>query len=91
MTAPPTDLKFCCFVTHDETGCSCAIYRSLGRRMICVSFCGTCAPKDLVTDATIAQSAWVSGEDVEVAGTVKVHTGFRNSLDSISVTDVAEC
>jgi len=57
MTAPPTDLKFCCFVTHDETGCSCAIYRSLGRRMICVSFRGTCAPKDLVTDATIAQSA----------------------------------
>ena len=31
------------------------------------------------------------GEDVEVAGTVKVHTGFRNSLDSISVTVVAEC
>jgi hypothetical protein len=30
-------------------------------------------------------------EDVEVAGTVKVHTGFRNSLDSISVTVVAEC
>ena len=84
MTAPPTDLEFCCFVTHDETGCSCAIYRSLERRMICVSFRGTCAPKDLVTDATIAQSAWVSGEDVEVAGTVKVHTGFRNSLDSIS-------
>ena len=84
MAAPPTDLEFCCFVTHDGTGCSCAIYRSLERRLICVSFRGTCAPKDLVTDATIAQSAWVSGEDVEVAGTAKVHAGFRSSLDSIS-------
>ena len=36
------------------------------------------------TNATNAQSAWVLGEEVEVAGTVKVHSSFRNSLDSIS-------
>eukprot|EP00578_Thalassiosira_sp_NH16_P021655 CAMPEP_0181086980 /NCGR_PEP_ID=MMETSP1071-20121207/6035_1 /TAXON_ID=35127 /ORGANISM="Thalassiosira sp., Strain NH16" /LENGTH=919 /DNA_ID=CAMNT_0023168851 /DNA_START=45 /DNA_END=2804 /DNA_ORIENTATION=- len=78
------DLEFCCFVTHDSTGCSCALYRSLERKLICVSFRGTCAPIDLVTDASIAQDAWVEGEDVEVDETVKVHTGFRKSLDSIS-------
>ncbi|KAL9182905.1 hypothetical protein ACHAXT_004184 [Thalassiosira profunda] len=79
-----SDLEFCCFVTHDNTGCSCAIYRSLERRLICVSFRGTCAPVDLITDASIAQDAWVEGEDVEKADTVKVHSGFRKSLQSIS-------
>jgi len=79
-----TDLEFCCFVTHDSTGCSCAIYRSLQRKLICVSFRGTCAPIDLVTDASIAQDAWVEGEDVEDNDTPKVHTGFRKSLNSIS-------
>lgn len=79
-----TDLEFCCFVTQDDTGCSCAIYRILEKRLICVSFRGTCAPIDLVTDATIAQLAWVDGEDVESSDTVKVHSGFRNSLESIS-------
>ena len=78
------DLEFCCFVTHDTTGCSCAIYRSLERRLICLSFRGTCAPIDLVTDASIAQSAWVEGENVEDPNTVKIHTGFRKSLNSIS-------
>jgi hypothetical protein len=78
------DLEFCCFVTHDTTGCSCAIYRSLERRLICLSFRGTCAPIDLVTDASITQSAWVEGENVEDPSTVKIHTGFRKSLDSIS-------
>ena len=78
------DLEFCCFVTHDNTGCSCAIYRSLERKLICVSFRGTCAPIDLVTDASIAQDAWVEGEDVEKSETAKVHTGFRKSLNSIS-------
>ena len=84
MDIPPADLEFCCFVTHDTTGCSCAIYRSLERKLIFVSFRGTCAPKDLVTDATIAQSAWVDGESVDDINTAKVHTGFRNSLNSIS-------
>lgn len=79
-----SDLEFCCFVTHDNTGCSCAIYRSLEKKLICISFRGTCAPVDLITDATITQSAWVEGEDVEKAETVKVHSGFRNSLNSIS-------
>ena len=78
------DLEFCCFVTHDSTGCSCAIYRSLERKLICVSFRGTCAPIDLVTDASIAQDAWVEGEDIEDPNTVKVHSGFRKSLNSIS-------
>ena len=32
---------------------------------------------DLVTDASIAQSAWVEGEDVEKPETAKVHSGFR--------------
>lgn len=79
-----SDLEFCCFVTHDNTGCSCAIYRSLERKLICISFRGTCAPVDLITDATIVQSAWVEGEDIEKPETIKVHTGFRNSLNSIS-------
>ncbi|KAL7540939.1 hypothetical protein ACHAXR_010488 [Thalassiosira sp. AJA248-18] len=79
-----SDLEFCCFVSHDSTGCSCAIYRSLERKLICLSFRGTCAPIDLVTDASIAQDAWVEGEDVESAETPKVHTGFRKSLNSIS-------
>jgi hypothetical protein len=78
------DLEFCCAVLHDNTGCSCAIYRSLERRLICLSFRGTCAPIDLVTDASIAQSAWVEGENVEDPNTVKIHAGFRKSLNSIS-------
>lgn len=78
------DLEFCCAVLHDDTGCSCAIYRSLEKRSISLSFRGTCAPIDLVTDASIAQSAWVEGEDVEDPNTVKIHTGFRKSLNSIS-------
>ena len=78
------DLEFCCAVLHDNTGCSCAIYRSLEKRLICLSFRGTCAPIDLVTDASIAQSAWVEGEDVDDPDTAKIHTGFRKSLNSIS-------
>jgi hypothetical protein len=78
------DFEFCCVVTHDSTGCTCAIYRSLEKRMIAVSFRGTCAPIDLVTDASIAQEAWVEGDDVEKPEAVKVHSGFRKSLNSIS-------
>ena len=85
-TAPltGTDLEFCCFVSQADTGCSCAIYRSLERKLIAVSFRGTCTPVDLVTDASIAQLAWVDGEDVESIETAKVHSGFRKSLDSIA-------
>ena len=72
-----SDLEFCCFVTHDSTGCSCAIYRSLERKLIAVSFRGTCAPVDLITDATITQVAWVEGEDVDNPDTAKIHSGFR--------------
>jgi hypothetical protein len=71
------DFEFCCVVTHDSTGCTCAVYRSLEKRLICVSFRGTCAPIDLITDASIAQEAWVEGEDAEKPETVKVHSGFR--------------
>ena len=71
------DFEFCCVVTHDSTGCTCAIYRSLEKRLICISFRGTCQPIDLVTDASITQDAWVDGEDVEKPETVKIHSGFR--------------
>ena len=79
-----SDLEFCCSVSQTSTGCSCAIYRSLEQKLIAISFRGTCTPVDLVTDASIAQLAWVDGEDPEDAATAKVHSGFRNSLDSIS-------
>jgi hypothetical protein len=71
------DLEFCFFINHDETGCSCALYRSLENRMIVVSFRGTCEPKDLLTDASLIQEAWVKGEDIEKEDAVKVHSGFR--------------
>jgi predicted lipase len=35
-------------------------------------------------DAKIAQEAWVSGEDVGAAETRKTHSGFRESLESVS-------
>lgn len=72
-----SDLEFCCFVTHDKTGCSCAIYRSLEKKMIAISFRGTCELVDLVTDASIIQEAWVEGEDVDAKDAIKVHVGFR--------------
>ena len=80
----PPDLEFCFFITHDVTGCSCAVYRSLEQRSIAVSFRGTCELIDLVTDASILQTTWVEGEDIENPDVAKVHTGFRTSMDSIS-------
>ena len=53
------------------------MYRSLEKKLIVVSFRGTCAPKDLITDATITQDAWVEGEDINDPETPKVHAGFR--------------
>ena len=50
------DFEFCCVVTHDSAGCTCAIYRSLEKCLIYASFRGTCQPIDLVTDASIAQT-----------------------------------
>lgn len=79
-----TDLEHCFFINHDETGACCAVYRSLEKKIIVISFRGTCAPKDLITDATILQDAWVEGEDVTNREIAKVHAGFRNSLNSIS-------
>jgi len=78
------DLEFCCFINHDKTGCACAIYRSLEKKMIAISFRGTCELVDLLTDASITQEAWVEGEDIEKDDAVKVHVGFRKSLNSIS-------
>lgn len=72
-----SDLEFCSFVTHDVTGCSCAIYRSLEKKLIAVSFRGTCELVDLITDASIIQETWVAGEDMEKKDAVKVHIGFR--------------
>jgi hypothetical protein len=71
------DLEFCCFVTHDETGCTCAIYRSLKKKVIALSFRGTCELVDLVTDASITQETWVEGEDIDDVDVAKVHVGFR--------------
>jgi hypothetical protein len=78
------DLEHCFFINHEETGACCALYRSLEKKLIVVSFRGTCAPIDLLTDATIAQDAWVAGEDYKDPLIAKVHNGFRDSLDSIS-------
>jgi pimeloyl-ACP methyl ester carboxylesterase len=78
------DLEHCFFINHEVTGASCALYRSLEKKMIVVSFRGTCAPIDLLTDATVVQDAWVEGEDVKEQLAAKVHQGFRTSLDSIS-------
>ena len=71
------DLEFCCFVTHEETGCTCAIYRSLEKKLIALSFRGTCELVDLITDASISQETWVEGEDIDDKDVAKVHTGFR--------------
>lgn len=78
------DFEFCCFVNHDTTGCSCAIYRSLNLKLIAVSFRGTCELVDLVTDASLIQEAWVQGEDIDKEDAMKVHVGFRKSLNSIA-------
>lgn len=95
ITAPPTtklggiDLEHCFFINHDQTGGSCAVYRSLAQRLIIVSFRGTCQLVDLATDASIFQEPWVDGEydEQETAAEGKipqVHVGFRKSLNSIS-------
>lgn len=78
------DLEHCFFINHSETGGCCAVYRSLERKLIVVSFRGTCAPIDLVTDASIVQEPWVEGDDNQSPETAKVHVGFRRSLNSIS-------
>ena len=85
MSADPLgDLEHCFFVSHEKTGATCAVYRSLEKKRIVVSFRGTCAPIDLLTDASLVQDAWVDGEDVSDQTIPKVHHGFRTSLNSIS-------
>lgn len=79
-----TDLEHCFFVNHDITGGTCAVYRSLEKKVIVVSFRGTCEPVDLFTDTTLTQDPWVEGEDIKNPETIKVHSGFRTSMDSIS-------
>lgn len=78
------DLEQCFFINHKETGGSCVVYRSLDRKLIVVSFRGTCVPRDLVTDVLLVQDAWVEGEDVKDPSVAKVHAGFRTSMESIS-------
>ena len=83
------DLEHCFFINHDRTGASCAVYRSLEQRLICVSFRGTCQPIDLVTDASIFQEPWVESseytdEELSSNSLPKVHVGFRRSMNSIS-------
>lgn len=81
---PTNDLEHCFFVTHSKTGATCAVYRSLQEKIIVVSFRGTCAPIDLLTDASLIQEAWVQGDDIENQSVPKVHVGFRTSMDSIA-------
>lgn len=78
------DLEQCFFINHQQTGGCCVVYRSLEKKLIVVSFRGTCVPKDLVTDVLLVQDAWVEGEDVTDPEVAKVHAGFRTSMDSIS-------
>jgi hypothetical protein len=78
-----SDLEHCFFVNHDNTGATCSVYCSHESKLIVVSFRGTCAPIDLLTDASIIQEAWCKGDGGEQYFP-KVHTGFRASLDSIS-------
>lgn len=78
------DLEQCFFIKHSVTGGCCIVYRSLQKRLIVVSFRGTCEPKDLVTDANLMQEPWVEGEDPKDPATAKVHAGFRKSMVSIS-------
>jgi hypothetical protein len=79
-----SDLEHCFFVSHRKTGATCAVYRSIKYKSIFVSFRGTCAPIDLVTDASLIQQTWIEGEDENVQILPKVHVGFRTSMDSIS-------
>eukprot|EP00526_Cylindrotheca_closterium_P004641 CAMPEP_0113624096 /NCGR_PEP_ID=MMETSP0017_2-20120614/12415_1 /TAXON_ID=2856 /ORGANISM="Cylindrotheca closterium" /LENGTH=790 /DNA_ID=CAMNT_0000534103 /DNA_START=9 /DNA_END=2381 /DNA_ORIENTATION=- /assembly_acc=CAM_ASM_000147 len=78
------DLELCFFMNHDMTGGCCSVYRSLEKKLIVVSFRGTCEVVDLITDTSIAQNPWVEGEDPEDETISKVHVGFRKSMNSIS-------
>jgi hypothetical protein len=84
INAGGNDLEHCFFINHEETGGCCAVYRSLEKKLIVVSFRGTCATIDLVTDASIVQEPWIEGADPKKEGIPMVHTGFRNSMNSIS-------
>jgi hypothetical protein len=77
-TSPLDDLEHCFFVNHDSTGATCAVYRSLEKRLIVISFRGTCRPVDLLTDVSIVQESWVEGDEF-TDGVPKVHAGFRGS------------
>jgi len=86
-----SDLEFCFFINHEETGASVGVYRSLEEKRIVVSFRGTCQPIDLVTDASIFQVPWVAGDyDEQTLKNIDhdefpmVHVGFRKSMDSIA-------
>ena len=79
-----SDLEHCFFVSHRKTGATCAVYRSIKYKSIFVSFRGTCAPIDLITDASLIQETWIEGEDENIQILPKVHVGFRSSLNSIS-------
>ena len=54
-----------CFYVSSDT-CSAAIYRSTADKTIILAFRGTCEPRDLVTDVSIAQSDWVGYPEEKV-------------------------
>jgi len=78
------DLEHCFFIKHEETGGCCAVYRSLEQKLVVVSFRGTCELKDIVTDASLAQTSWIEGEEIKDANIMKAHVGFRKSMNSIA-------
>jgi len=86
-----SELEFCFFINHDQTGATVGVYRSLEEKRIIVSFRGTCQPIDLLTDASIFQVPWVEGDydeqflkNVDHENFPMVHVGFRKSMNSIS-------
>ena len=103
------DLHLLTVISHQKTGCSCRVYRSLIEKKIFVAFRGTTLddvldPKDLLTDSNILQSPFLCGEDGDelkkdevkklqgqvttdrdtLLANARVHSGFKNSLKSIS-------
>lgn len=76
-----------CFLDNRLTGTQAGIWRDEKRKSLLVAFRGTSEPRDLVTDASAATTAWAggSGDSVPPAlGDPRVHAGFRSALDSVA-------
>lgn len=81
------DYKALCFLDNRVTGTQAGVWRDEKRKSVLVAFRGTSEPRDLVTDASAATTAWAggSGDSVPPAlGDPRVHAGFRSALDSVA-------